>query len=99
MIVRKFYIMKAVTISSLRTNMKSYFDEISATEDVLIVPRNNNEDDAVVVISIKEYNALTETAHLMSTEANRKRLENSIESLKVGKTRRFSLEDGKSVEA
>ncbi|KQM77186.1 hypothetical protein ASE74_18180 [Pedobacter sp. Leaf216] len=91
--------MKAVTISSLRTNMKSYFDEISATEDILIVPRNNNEEDAVVVISIKEYNALTETAHLMSTEANRKRLENSIESLKAGKTKHFSLADKKIVKA
>jgi len=64
--------MKAVTISSLRTNMKNYFDEVSATDDILIIPRNNNEDDAVVVISIKEYNALTETSHLMSTDANRK---------------------------
>ncbi|MGQ7857186.1 type II toxin-antitoxin system Phd/YefM family antitoxin [Pedobacter sp. WC2501] len=90
--------MKAVTISSLRTNMKGYFDEISATEDVLIVPRNNNEDDAIVVISIKEYNALTETAHLMSTEANRKRLEKSMESLKNGRMKKFSLEDEKSVE-
>lgn len=75
-------IMKAVTISSLRTNMKHYFDEVSATQDVLIIPRNNNEDDAVVVISIKEYNALTENAHLMSTDANRKRLERSISNLK-----------------
>lgn len=85
--------MKAVTISALRTNMKTYFDEVSATEDILIIPRNNNEDDAVVVISIKEYNSLTETAHLMSAEANRKRLERSIEQLKKGKMRSFSLED------
>lgn len=85
--------MKAVTISSLRTNMKSYFDEVSLTEDILIVPRNNNEDDAVVVISIKEYNALTETAHLMSTEINRKRLESSIESLKKGNVKQFSLDE------
>lgn len=85
--------MKAVTISSLRTNMKTYFDEVSVTEDILIIPRNNNEDDAVVVMSIKEYNSLTETAHLMSTETNRKRLEHSIEQLKKGKMRSFSLED------
>jgi len=91
--------MKAVTISSLRTNMKTYFDEVSVTEDILIIPRNNNEDDAVVVISIKEYNSLTETAHLMSTEANRKRLERSIEQLKKGKTRSFSLEDETLVKA
>lgn len=91
--------MKAVTISSLRTNMKTYFDEVSASEDILIIPRNNNEDDAVVVISIKEYNALTETAHLMSTETNRKRLESAIEQLKKGNTRTFSLEDKNLVKA
>lgn len=51
--------MKAVTISSLRNNMKAYFDEVSTADDVLIIPRNNNENDAVVVISINEYNALT----------------------------------------
>lgn len=85
--------MKAVTISSLRTNMKTYFDEVSATEDILIVPRNNNDDDAVVVISIKEYNALIETSHLMSTDANRKRLERSIDHLNQGNTKLFNLED------
>ena len=75
--------------------MKAYFDEVSDTEDILIVPRNNNEDDAIVVISIKEYNALIETAYLLSTEANRNRLERSIESLQQGKVRSFSLDENK----
>jgi len=83
--------MKALTMSALRKNMKNYFDEVIATEDILIIPRNNNEDDALVVISIKEYNVLTETAHLISTEANRKRLEKSIEHLNQGNTKIFAL--------
>ena len=91
--------MKAVTISALRTNMKNYFDEVSATEDVLIIPRNNNEDEAVVVISIKEYNALTETSHLMSTDANRRRLERSIDNLNQGNNKLFTLEDKVPVKA
>lgn len=67
--------------------------KLGETEDVLIIPRNNNEDDAVVVISIKEYNALIETSHLMSTKANRNRLESSIENLKKGNTRLLPLKD------
>ena len=85
--------MKAITISLLRHKMKSFFDAVSNAQDVLIIPRNNNEDDAVVIISIKEYNSLNETAHLLSTAENRRRLEESIQQHQSGKTISYSLED------
>ena len=78
--------MKVLTISSLRSKMKTYFDVVSNNQDVIVVPRNNNEDDAVVIMSIKEYNSLMETEHLLSTKANRKRLEESVNQLQKGKT-------------
>jgi len=73
--------------------MKYYFDVISESKDVIIIPRNNNDDDAIVIMSIKEYNSLTETEYLLSSPANRKRLEESINQVKEGKTIPFNLDD------
>lgn len=57
--------MKAVTISTLRKEMKEYFDYVSKSMGVIIVPRNK-ENEAFITISIQEYNSLLETEHLLS---------------------------------
>lgn len=92
----KYITMKSVTISTLRKNIKGYFDEVSESSETIIVSRNN-EEDAVVIISIKEYNAMTETQHLLSTKANRARLTKSIEQVEKGELKKFSLDELESV--
>ena len=82
--------MKAISISTLRKGMKEYFDYVSKSMEVIIVPRNNNEE-AIVIMSIQEYNSLKETEHLFSTEANQKKLQKSIGQIAEGKIVKFTI--------
>ncbi|MFY8191329.1 MAG: type II toxin-antitoxin system Phd/YefM family antitoxin [Bacteroidia bacterium] len=82
--------MKAITISTLRKDMKEYFDYVTKSMEVIIVPRNK-ENEAVVIMSIQEYNSLKETEYLLSSKNNLKRLQESMEQMSEGKTIPFNL--------
>lgn len=63
---------RSTTYSALRSNLKRALDEVCADHEPLRVERKNGE--SVVVVSEADFNALEETAYLMRSPENARRL-------------------------
>lgn len=74
--------MQVINYSEFRAGLKASLDSVSQDNEIVIVNRPKNEN--VVLISLKEYNAIQETLHLMSSAKNRERLLAAIERDKAG---------------
>lgn len=75
--------MDVVTYSEARAHLKDVMDRVVADKTEIIVTRRKAE--AVVMVSLSEWNSMVETAHLLSSPANAERLRRSIEQMKSGK--------------
>lgn len=75
--------MKTATITDFRQKMKEHLDEIQADQDILVLTGPKKKD--FVILTLETFNAMEETAHLLSTSANTKRLMESIAQDKAGK--------------
>ena len=75
--------MRAITYTSARNNLASTMKKVCDDHAPIIVTRKNNE--AVILMSLEDYEALTETAYLMQSPKNAKRLIESIEELNTGR--------------
>jgi antitoxin YefM len=65
-----------VSYTELRQNLKRHLDSVCDSRAPLVVTRQNGE--AVVMISLAEYESLEETLHLLRDPANAERLLRSI---------------------
>ena len=75
--------MNAITYTTARAKLASTMDRVCNDHEVLIITRNS--DQAVVMLSLEDYNALEETAYLLRTPANAKRLLAAAAQLNAGK--------------
>jgi antitoxin YefM len=74
--------MEVLNYSELRKNLKATLDSVIDDRETVIINRGNKKN--VVIISLDEFNSWSETNHLLGTENNRKRLEESIKQDKEG---------------
>jgi antitoxin YefM len=84
-------LMDAVTYTSARQNLAKTMDRVCNDHEPIIITRNN--DQSVVMISLDDYNAMEETAYLLRSPRNAKRLLESIAQLEAGKGQEKELLD------
>lgn len=75
--------MATASYTEFRANLASFMDKVIDDREVLHVTRN--KASSVVVIAEDEYNSLMETAHLLRSPANARRLLESIADADAGR--------------
>jgi len=81
--------MKALTYTALREKLAKTMKDVCDDHDPVIITRKKH--DAVVMMSLEDYEALKETSYLLKSPRNTKRLLESIEELEKGKGRTRAL--------
>ncbi len=77
--------MRAITYTAAREGLASAMDQVCQDRAPVIITRNR--DQAVVMMSLDDYEELEETAHLLRSPASARRLLAAIQSLESGKGR------------
>ena len=83
--------MSAANYTEFRKELKDYLDSVELNNETLIIKRGSGK--GTVLISLKEYNSIMETLHLLSSKKNARRLYESMEQMKSGKTVQKDLID------
>ena len=74
--------MKAITYTAARQNLAKTMEKVCKDHAPIIVTRKTT--DSVVIMSLEDYEALEETAYLLRSPKNTRRLIESIAQLEEG---------------
>jgi antitoxin YefM len=74
--------MEVITYTAVRASLAGTMDRVCNDHEPVIVTRNGEQ--AVVLISLEDYKALEETAYLLRSPENARRLHNATEQLVSG---------------
>jgi len=74
--------MKAISYTNARSNLAKTMEEVCEDHSPVIITRRN--ENAVVMISLEDYQALEETTYLLRSPKNARRLLESVGQLESG---------------
>lgn len=74
--------MNVLTYSDTRANLKDVMDRVVEDRAPVVITRQKAE--AVVMVSLADWNAMEETLHLLSTPTNAERLRTAVRELDAG---------------
>ena len=74
--------MDAISYSTARANLAKTMDRVCEDHSALIITRKG--ESSVVMLSLQDYQALEETAYLLRSPANARRLLQAVEELAAG---------------
>ncbi|MFW0169734.1 type II toxin-antitoxin system Phd/YefM family antitoxin [Rothia sp. CCM 9417] len=84
--------MKTMTYTESRSRYAQVLDSVVDDREEVIITRAGREP--AVILSLAEYESLKETAYLLRSPANARRLLNSIEELESGQGKTHTLAEG-----
>lgn len=75
--------MKAISYTAAREGLASTMDRVCEDHDPVVITRKR--DQSVVMMSLEDYEALQETAYLLRSPSNARRILESIRELEEGR--------------
>jgi len=81
--------MDAVSYTHLRKNLSSMLDKVNDDHSPVLITRQKGSP--AVLISLEDYKSYEETAYLMQSPENAKRINRSIEQIEKGLAKKHEL--------
>ena len=82
------------TYTNARAKLASLIDEVTLNREVVIIQRRGRED--VAMIAVDELSGLLETAHLLRSPTNARRLMSALDRVRKGTGTPQTLDDLRS---
>ena len=84
--------MKAVTYADAKKNLKALIHQVCKDSEPAVIVGSRDKEQAVL-ISMEDFQAMEETAYLLSSPANRAHLERSLKQADEGELISFTADD------